>query len=107
MKLEIPKRKARNGLSLQSAAAYRASLPLQLGEMQKAIEIAADLLKRNMDSYEFGEEFNQAQAWMERVQGIYDEATNCVETGKMWREEDVGDLREKPSTTEESNKHES
>ena len=89
MKLVIPKRREPTRLAHQSAAAYRASLPLQVGELQKAIEIAAELLKRNVDSYGYGEEFNKVEAWMDRVQGIYDEATSCMETGKIWRDGNV------------------
>ena len=57
--------------------------------MQRAIEIAAELLKRNVDSYGYGEEFNKVAAWMDRVQAIHDEATRVVETGELWRNGEV------------------
>lgn len=89
MEIQLPKRKEPKQIVPQSAAAYRASLPLQMGEMQKAIDLAAELLKRNVDSYGFGEEFNKVQAWMDRVQGIHDEATRVIETGELWRNGEV------------------
>ena len=69
-----------------SAPAYRASLPLQVGEMQKALEIAAVLLKSAGDLYGFGEEHAKIKSWMERVQSIYDESTRVIETGEVWRD---------------------
>ena len=89
MKLQLPIRKEPKQIVPQSAAAYRASIPLQMGEMQKAIEIAAELLKRNVDRYGFGEEYNKVAAWMDRVQGIYDESARVIETGELWRNGDV------------------
>lgn len=72
-----------------SAPAYRASLPLHIGEMQKALEIAAVLLKSAGDMYGCGEEHAKIKAWMERVQGINDEATRVIETGEIWRNGEV------------------
>jgi hypothetical protein len=89
MKLKLPKRREPTKIADQSSEAYFSSLTLQMGEMQKAIEIAAELLKRNVDSYGFGEEFNKVEAWMNRVQNIYDESTKVIETGKIWRNGEV------------------
>ena len=72
-----------------SAPAYRASLPLQIGEMQKALEIAAVLLKTAGDTYGFGDEHAKIKSWMDRVQGINDEATRVIETGEIWRNGEV------------------